>query len=65
MGNLQKAQEFARKHGYTEKVAFLRRWHNGEVYTIDSPQDEDFGEPLVVVVERNGSMSIRSFFEIR
>ena len=64
MSNLQKAQEFARKKGFEKKVAFLRHWYNSEVYTIASPQDEDFGEPLVVVVGRDGSMSIRSIFEI-
>lgn len=61
---VQEVQEFAIRHGQFGKVAFLRRWRYGDVYTIAPPQDDDFGEPLVVVVETNGTMSIRQLSEI-
>lgn len=65
MSTLQKAQEYARSLGHHGQVKFLRRWHMGDVFTIASPQGEDAGEPLVVVIEQSGTVNIRQLSEIR
>lgn len=56
---LKKAQEYALKQGYPLEVTYLKKWRLSHVFRIKQPADEDFGEPLVIVVESNGDCQIR------
>lgn len=60
----KKAEEFARSKGHTGGVEFLKRWQLSYVFTIKQPTEEDFGEPLVVIVQSNGECQIRTLCEV-
>lgn len=57
------AQDFARSKGYAAEVTFLKMWRFAYVFKIKQPAD-DFGEPLVIVTEKNGSCSIRQLSDV-
>ena len=61
---LKTAQEFALKQGYPSDVTFLKKWGFAHVFRIKQPADEDFGEPLVIVVESNGGCQIRPLSDV-
>lgn len=52
--------KYVKEHGYDTNISFFKRQGSKTLYFITSPKDEDFGEPLVVVVDNaNKSMTIR------
>lgn len=61
---LKKAQEYALKQGYPSEVTYLKMWRLSHVFRIKQPADEDFGEPLVIVVESNGGCQIRPLSDV-
>lgn len=61
---LKTAQGFALKQGYSSDVTFLKKWRFAHVFRIKQPADEDFGEPLVVVVESDRKASIRPLSDV-
>ena len=61
---LKTAQDFALKQGYPSDVTFLKKWRFAHVFRIKQPADEDFGEPLVVVVESDRKASIRPLSDV-
>ena len=61
---LKKAQEYALKQGYPSEVTYLKKWRLSHVFRIKQPADEDFGEPLVVVVESDRKASIRPMSDV-
>ena len=54
-GALKKAQEYALKQGYTTKVTYLKKWCYSYAFKLEQPIGEDFGEPLVIIVESDGN----------
>ena len=58
------AVKFARSKGYEEKVIFLCNKKSTFVFTITHPQDDDYGQPLAVVVDKNGIASIKLLFDV-
>lgn len=61
---MKKAQEYALKQGYPSEVTYLKQWRLSHVFRIKQPADEDFGEPLVIVVESNGGCQIRPLSDV-
>lgn len=61
---LKKAHDFARSKGYASEVTFLKMWRFAYVFSIKQPADEDFGEPLVIVVEKNGECAVRQLSDV-
>ena len=61
---LKKAKEYAQKQGYHLEVTYLKKWRLSHVFRIKQPADEDFGEPLVIVVESNGGCQIRPLSDV-
>ena len=58
------AVKFARSKGYEENVIFLRNKKSTFVFTITHPPDDDYGQPLAVVVDKNGIASIKSLIKV-
>ena len=58
------AVKFARSKGYEEKVIFLCNKKSTFVFTITHPQDDDYGQPLAVVVDKNGIADIKLLFDV-
>ena len=61
---LKTAQEYVLKQGYSTEVMYLKKWRYSYVFKLKQPADEDFGEPLVVIVESNGTTSIRPMSDV-
>lgn len=61
---LKIAHEYALKKGYPSDVTFLKKWHLSYIFKLKQPVDDDFGEPLVVVVESDRKASIRPLTDV-
>ena len=60
--NLKIAQAYARSQGYSGNVKYYKQWNGSAVYKMMEPPSGDSGEPLVVVVSKDGACTIKSYF---